>query len=664
VALAIVLGAGGATAVAGSPAPPAQHLGRDDGRGELALSFDWFEDGHQGLAPRQPPRNGSLGFHATPVWLRFRVVHDGDAPAVRILQLGFMPKVASLYRQESGRLVAVASSGVDRVFAERPVQDTRVSFRIDLQPHQDSTFWLEVRSDEVIWARASLLSEAAYARCAALRNLAQGLYYGVLLAMILYNGFIYLSTRERTYLFYTLFEAAMVLLQASQDKIAFQYLWPRAPAWAARSEQLLAGLTMLGALGFTVAFLDLGRCIPRLAKLLRTLMALAVAVLIASQLTVAPAFEEGVGIFLIVCVVAIAASGAVAAGRGQANARFFVVAWIPLLVGTVLAILGALGLVSNIMAFIIFKVGSAAEATLLALALANRIKLIRRARARADAALLAAKSAHAAALEDRVAARTRELSEALSGLKLTQDKLMRQERLASLAGMVAGMAHEVGNPLNFAQGGAEALGEQLDALEPALSSSALAPVRRALSLVQSGLHRIGRIMTNLNGYMQLRTLETEPTDLVAEIESTLAIVDETLVRRGITVVKRLAALPLFPCRPGELNQVFMNIVLNACGVMSGGGRLEITTRSHPRDGLEIEFADDGPGVSPEHRDAIFEPFFSERAVAGAGSGLGLYIAREIVSRHGGHLLLLDSEQGARFAVRLPPPGGDHHVASA
>lgn len=671
--------------------PPAQHVGGQSEQEEVALSFDWFYEsggsppaGHEvGVADQdrfRPVRgNGSLGFRTGTVWLRFRVVYDGDGPAVRILQLGFMPVLAVLYRQEGERLVSVAGSGGDRLAGERSVQDSGMAFGIQLQPHQESTFWLRLRSDDVVWARGSLLTEGAYRREVALRSVGQGLYYGILLALIIYNGFIFLSTRERTYLLYTLFEVAMVVLQASQDKVAFQYLWPRVPAWAARCDQLFGGVTMLAALAFTVAFLDLPRYVPRLARLLRTLMVLAAAVAIASPLTIAPLFENAVGLFLIACVTAVVATAAIAAARGQPNARFFLVAWIPLLAGAVHAILGAMGLVVNVTAFLAFKVGSAAEATLLALALANRIKLITRARERADAALVAAKSAHAAALEARVAARTRDLSEALSGLKRIQDKLMRQERLTALAGMVAGMAHEVGNPLNFAQGGAEALADQIDGLARAWSAGgdaaagaevsrpSLETLRRALSLVQSGLHRIGRIMANLNGYMQLRTLETEPTDLVAEIESTLTIVDETLVRRGITVVRRLEALPPFPCRPGELNQVFMNIVLNACGAMSSGGRLEITTRSDPREGLEIEFADDGPGVSPEHREAIFEPFFSERAIEGAGCGLGLYIAREIVSRHGGHLLLLDSHHGARFAVRLPlpaGPGGDQRHPSA
>src|SRR4051812_26595132 len=160
---------------------PAQHLGGPGDRGDLAVSFEWFEE-DTGRSPtahpvsvadqdrfRAVPGSGSLGFRATTVWLRFRVAYDGDAPATRVLQLDFMPGIANLYRQGTVGLSPVATSGIDLPFSERPIQDTRIALTIGLQPHEDSTFWLEVRSDEVMWARASLLSEGVYARRAALR---------------------------------------------------------------------------------------------------------------------------------------------------------------------------------------------------------------------------------------------------------------------------------------------------------------------------------------------------------------------------------------------------------------------------------------------------------------------------------------------------------------
>jgi signal transduction histidine kinase len=398
-----------------------------------------------------------------------------------------------------------------------------------------------------------------------------------------------------------------------------------------------------------------------------------------SMVTMAPMFLNVMGLFFISCLLTIGVAGALTACKNQANARFFVLGWTPLLCGAVLAVFAALGLVSVDTGYLAFKVGSAAEATILALALANRINLMRREREQADAERLAARAAQSALLEERVAARTHQLSETLDHLKRAQDKLLRQERLASLAGMVAGMAHEVGNPLNFAHGGADVLREQIEGLartwhhlcanapttngEGRLAGGAAADAHqmdgliagagRAVGLVNAGLQRIAKIMTNLRGYMQLRVLENQPADLVAEIESTLTMVGDTLARQGVSVVTNLAPLPTFSCRPGELNQVFMNIVLNACAAMTAGGRLEITSRAEADESVEIRFADTGPGVPPALREAIFEPFFSERALDASGTGLGLYIAREIVTRHGGELLLLDSERGACFAVRLP-----------
>lgn len=662
---------------------------------DLSPWLDWVEEGHSPLGVPFPftadaerkfqPVVGakeSLGFRAPPVWFRLRVTNTADVPARGVLELGCMPNVAELYRQDGSHLALLSRSGTNLAFDQRPVQETWIAFRIVIDALRTTTFFLRVQSNEAILARANLWSEPAFARLTASRSLVQGLYFGLLIVMIVYNGFIYVSTRERTYLLYVLFETAMFLYQAALDKVAFQYLWPHAPAWAQSSEQIFASLTILAAIRFTLAFLDLRRYAPRLARALRVMSVAAALLAALSALTTHPLFPDTMGAFFIGCLLTIAAASVRAVRNYQPNARFFLLGWTPLLCGSVLAVFEGLGLVfieADFLPFLAFKVGSAAEATILALALANRINLMRREREQAHSELLATRTAQSTQLEQHVAARTQQLSEALDRLKLAQDKLIRQERLTSLAGMVAGMAHEVGNPLNFAHGGADVLRDQIEGLArtwrhlrdrvdaanadvvPVGDTHAcadqmnglLAGASRAVGLVDAGLQRIGKIMTNLRGYMQLRVLESRPTDLVEEIESTLAMVDDTLVRHGVTIVKHLAPLPPFRCRPGELNQVFMNIVLNACNAMSGGGRIEITTRADTGTGIEIQFADTGPGVAPALRDAIFEPFFSEKALDGSGTGLGLYIAREIVARHGGQLVLLDSARGACFAVRLP-----------
>jgi two-component system, NtrC family, sensor kinase len=674
---------GGAPRVLSLSSQPTDHL-------ELSQWLEWLDESQapmrgpftvtaaDGYFQPAPDGHGSLGFHAAPVWFRLRVANDSRIPMTWVLELGFMPTLAQLYQRDGPDLVLLSESGTSLSFVERPVLATRIAFHLTFEAMRTSTFFLKVQANDAIWARASLWSEPAFAQMVAARGLAQGLYYGLLLVMIVYNGFIYASTRERTYLLYVLYQLATLLVQAAIDKVAFQYLWPGAPGWAQSSEQLFGALSVVAALHFTLAFLEVQRYAPRLARALRVLAIAAGVFAAISVVTTESSFANVLGVFILGSLLMIAAAGVVAAVSSQANARFFLLGWTPLLVGAVLAVLASLGLFSNEIGYVAFKAGSAAEATILALALANRINLLRREREHADAELLAARTAQSTLLEQRVAARTEELSQTLNRLRLTQDKLIRQERLTSLAGMVAGMAHEVGNPLNFAQGGADVLRERIDGLaqtwqrmgersrgakgeeeridhaaDAERMSGLLVDAARAVGLVRAGLLRIGKIMTNLRGHMQLRALESHPTDLIAEIESTLAMVDDVLVRQGVTVIKHFTPLPPFQSRPGELNQVFMNIVLNACAAISGEGRLEITTCVQPDGGIEIQFADTGPGVPPAHREAIFEPFFSAHALGASGTGLGLYLAREIVARHGGRLELGDSACGACFVVRLP-----------
>jgi signal transduction histidine kinase len=651
---------------------------------DLSPWLDWLEESAPDGTPfvvttedeqrfRPAGAGACLGFRSTPLWFRLRVTNDARTPASTVFELGFTPSLAELYLQEGSSLVKLARSGTSLSFGERPVQTTRIAFRVTIAKQQTSTYFLRVQSNEAIWPRASLWSEPGFAHRTASRSLFQGIYYGLLWVMIIYNGFIYASTRERVYLLYVVFETATLLLQAALDKVAFQYLWPRAPGWAQDSEQVFGAVTIVAAIHFVVAFLEAERHAPRLARVLRVLGLVSALLGAVSLISAAAALQNVLGVVFLGCLFTIAAVGVVSAANGHPNARFFLLGWLPLLVGGVLAVLAGLGVYSNEFGLLAFKIGSAAEATILALALANRINLMRRERERADAELLTARTAQSLLLEERVTARTHELSEALDRLRHAQDKLMRQERVTALAGMVAGMAHEVGNPLNFAQGGSEVLRERIDGLaqtwrridrraseecaaDAEQMNQLLADTLGANRLVAGGLQRIGKIMANLRGYMQLRVLERRPTDLVAELESTLAMVEAVLDRHGVAVVKRLEPLPPFPCRPGELNQVFMNIVVNASAAMVGGGRLEITACVAADGGIEIQFADTGPGILPAHREAVFEPFFSERATGEPGTGLGLYLSREIVTRHGGELALLESERGACFRVRLPAAG--------
>jgi signal transduction histidine kinase len=254
------------------------------------------------------------------------------------------------------------------------------------------------------------------------------------------------------------------------------------------------------------------------------------------------------------------------------------------------------------------KVGSAVEAILLSLALAGRINALRREREEAQRELLRAKIA----------------------------------RLEAVSTLVSGVAHEIGNPLNFARGGAEELARRLEAGD-------LPAARRASALALSGMNRIERILANLRSYLRTGDVAEVPTDIGQEISAALDLVADRM--SSIRVERRIGELPPVRARPGEIHQVLVNLITNAVQAMPRGGELVIEAAA--RGGaVEIAVEDTGPGVDPALRDAIFEPFFTTRG-EGGGTGLGLGVAREIVLRHGGSIRVEDGRVGARFVVSLP-----------
>src|SRR6185436_4398194 len=136
---------------------------------------------------------------------------------------------------------------------------------------------------------------------------------------------------------------------------------------------------------------------------------------------------------------------------------------------------------------------------------------------------------------------------------------------------------------------------------------------------------IKKVVTNLRRYVASEHVVPEPTDVVASLAATLDLTADLCAKCGVTVVRSFEPLPILAARPGELEQVFTNIVLNACHAMTGGGTLAVSAGVVARS-VEIRFADDGPGVPPELRDLIFEAFAKG---ATSGSGLGLFVSREI-----------------------------------
>ncbi|MFH2005315.1 MAG: ATP-binding protein [bacterium] len=269
-------------------------------------------------------------------------------------------------------------------------------------------------------------------------------------------------------------------------------------------------------------------------------------------------------------------------------------------------------------------------------------------------------------LEEKVHQRTSDLAqanedlrEAVESLTRAQDQLVRSEKLASIGQLVAGIAHELNNPIN-------AVGNCIDPLEASLRAfveptsdpgdrageNVVEDVRGMLGVIRNGTRRIQRIVSALSSYARTDGEGAEPVDLRGVIDETLEIAAHLLA--DIAVERDYAELERVTGNVGQLGQVFMNLVANAAQALTGreNPRIRVITRRRG-EWIEAVVSDNGPGVPPELRARIFDPFFTTKEV-GQGTGLGLSLSHEIVVNHGGTLEIESSESvGATFVVRLP-----------
>ena len=272
-----------------------------------------------------------------------------------------------------------------------------------------------------------------------------------------------------------------------------------------------------------------------------------------------------------------------------------------------------------------------------------------------------------------------ELEAAYAELKNSQSIIFHQEKMASLGQLAAGVAHEVNNPIGFVNSNLGSLNnyldkfssymtaqqEVIDRLGDEASQAELAQLRRKLKLdyvledsrdlIQESLEgtdRVRRIVQGLKSFARMDDAEMVVANINEQLENTINIVWNEIKYKAV-LHRQYGSLPATRCYPQRLNQVFMNLLVNAAQAIEKQGEIRVKTWCEERTTICVAITDSGCGIPPENQSRIFEPFFTTKEV-GVGTGLGMSIAYEIIQQHKGHVKLESVVgQGTTFTIELP-----------
>jgi signal transduction histidine kinase len=301
-------------------------------------------------------------------------------------------------------------------------------------------------------------------------------------------------------------------------------------------------------------------------------------------------------------------------------------------------------------------------------------------------------------LEDRVEERTTELKNTLEKLQQTQAQMIQSEKMSSLGQLVAGVAHEINNPVNFIYGNLKYSQEYIQDLQRLIEQYQkhypnpvteitqtieeidldylCQDLPKMLASMKVGADRIREIVLSLRNFSRLDEAEYKKVDLHQGIDSTLMILQNRIKSKPgqaeIEIIKEYGLLPLVECYPGQLNQVFMNILSNSLDafeeklynsseteIKDQPNQITIRTAIFDQTWIEVTIVDNGVGIPLEIQQRIFDPFFTTKAV-GKGTGMGMSISYQIIEKHRGHLNCTSTPgEGTEFTIRIPLQQTEH-----
>ncbi|TWR97909.1 hybrid sensor histidine kinase/response regulator [Pseudomonas saxonica] len=577
----------------------------------------------------------NAGYSHSAFWIKLDLRYQPQNPDTHrtwLLELAYPPMdQIDLYTPDaSGNYRLAARTGDSLPFESRDIKENNYLFELNFIPGQPQTVYLRLASQGSIQAPITLWSAQAYLENQPVRIYILGLIYGVLLGMLVYNLFIYLSVRDTSYLYYIFYIASFGLYQLSVNGAAVQYFWPNNPWWANASTPFLIGSAAFFGCQFARTFLQTATHSRKLDWALKALMAVGVLVMVlALSTSYAVSLRLATGLALAF-IVTIFTAGIVAWARGLRVARYFVIAWSAFLLGGLINTLMVLGYLPNMfLTMYSSQIGAAIEVGLLSLALADRINAMRDLQART-------------------------LQESGQQLAAMNQQLARTNKLKDE--FLSTVTHELRTPMNGVLGSIELI-KTLD----------LTPELELYTQTAEGSAR--EMMHMVNGILSLTELQagrlivrSQPFSLKSLVQSLNIQFAPLAHTKGLEFSYEVASnLPdQWVGDSDKIRQCLECLLENAIKFTSVGDViLRVTGKTSEEAGrwaLTFNVIDSGIGFVHQEQGELYQHFFQvdgSMTRSYGGLGIGLAICRRLVELLGGQLTHQSQpSKGSEFQLLL------------
>jgi signal transduction histidine kinase len=652
-------------------------------------------------------RSLNFGYTKSNYWVKFSLKNLDPQINDWVLEIDYelLDSIDFYYRDQEGHWRS-KMFGDMYPFKQREWDYRTFIIPLQLPDKEIHTYYLRFKSMGTMQFPMNVSREKSFLRMLFLSETYYGIFFGIMILLIIYNAFVYFSLRDITYFHYIILILSTTILVAFLSGHIFQYVLGDHMWWCNKLLPSSIALSEFCIVNFTRSFLNTKKHYARLDKVLIFLLILSFIMMFLLffinfhfSIQVAAYTSQ---IYIIICLL----SGILCLLKGNKAALLFIFAFTLFLIGALAISYIAIGIIgANTITAHGMELGVMLNGVFLSLALINnyKISIIEKEKAQED--ILQMRLQANEQLEQKVKERTAEIQEknevlrqqqeelktinellenqkkelqlTLESLKLTQSQLVQSEKMASIGQLVAGIAHEINNPVTFISAGVDSLNANLQEVRQVLDiynmitmdnaeeklkeieklkeeieyQETVSEIDKLIYSVRTGSERTAEIVKGLRTFSRLDEDVLKFADIHEGLDSTLILL-RNKYKDHIEIEKQYGDIPEVECYPGQLNQVFMNVLSNASDAIDEKGTITINT-SITNESIRVSIKDSGRGIPEDIQSRIFEPFFTTKEV-GQGTGLGLSISHSIIEKHKGSIeVKSEVGKGSEFVILLP-----------